>query len=157
MKQNDWMPVEDAFSTLKEKIAELHKQNEELERENAELQQYLDDAKKALMSIAEFDYFKENATLRQQNTELVNEVAEEKKKRGDLLEYNGALRHENSKTNDELSCLRQQRDDLLAALHTINKWLGTDDGCYMLPLEPPWYTQMREAIASVEAADAATD
>ena len=53
--------------------------------------------------------------------------------------------------------LRQQRDKLLAALNAINKWLGTDDGCYMLPLEPPWYTQMCKAIASVEASDAAPD
>lgn len=41
-------------------------------------------------------------------------------------------------------------DDLLAACKAINEWLGTDDAARALPTEPPWYNQLRAAIAAAE-------
>lgn len=43
-------------------------------------------------------------------------------------------------------------DDLLAACKAINEWLGTDDAARALPTEPPWYNQLRAAIAAAEEA-----
>jgi hypothetical protein len=43
--------------------------------------------------------------------------------------------------------LRAIRDELLATCETIHEWLGADDAAQALPFEPPWYQQLRAAIA----------
>lgn len=37
--------------------------------------------------------------------------------------------------------------DLYAVLDEINTWCGTDEGAHYLPFEPPWYTNLRAALA----------
>jgi hypothetical protein len=43
--------------------------------------------------------------------------------------------------------------DLLEACQAVHDWLGSEDGYHALPFEPPWYTQLRAAIAKAEAQD----
>jgi hypothetical protein len=40
--------------------------------------------------------------------------------------------------------------DLLAACEAIHEWLGTGDAAQALPFEPPWYEQIRTAIAKAK-------
>lgn len=47
----------------------------------------------------------------------------------------------------EITHLIAAAPDLYAVLDEINTWCGTDEGAHYLPFEPPWYTNLRAALA----------
>jgi hypothetical protein len=48
---------------------------------------------------------------------------------------------------DDLEAADTREKALREALEAINAWCRTDDAAYALPLEPPWYQQLRAALA----------